>query len=253
MTEWTNERAIARWSQLPRDLLTETAENGDFCKQHLVNPVLLRLLGDVTGRRILDAGCGNGYLSRMLANRGAHVTGAEPAAGLLAFCAELEQAEPLGIAYVQADLGDLPSRTELGEFDAVVASMVLPAVPDWTSALAGCVSRLRSGGRLIFSLNHPCFEQLAGTWRQHGAYQLTEYLASYAIEQRYATDFHRPLSAYLNETIRLGLRIAEVAEPGLDPAVAASDPAWSAGEAGEAGEHPYVHLPNFLIVAADLA
>jgi hypothetical protein len=30
-------------------------------------PVLLRILGDLPGQRILDAGCGNGYLSRMLA------------------------------------------------------------------------------------------------------------------------------------------------------------------------------------------
>jgi hypothetical protein len=37
--------------------------------------------------------------------------------------------------------------------------------------------------------------------------------------------------------------IAEVAEPGLSPEIAAE-------EAG--ADHPYVHLPNFLIVAADL-
>jgi hypothetical protein len=104
------------------------------------------------------------------------------------------------------------------------------------------VQQLRPGGRFIFSVNHPRFEQLAGSWREHGAYQVSEYLADYEIEGRYATDFHRPLSAYLNELIRLGCRIAEVAEPGLDPRVAATD---------MDGEHPYVHLPNFLIVAAD--
>jgi hypothetical protein len=124
--------------------------------------------------------------------------------------------------------------------------MVLPAIPDWRTALAGCVAALRPGGRLVFSLNHPCFEQLASSWREHGAYQVGEYLADYDIPLRYATDFHRPLSAYLNEVIRLGCRIAEIAEPGLDPAAAAADlDAFG-------GRHPYVHLPNFLIVAADL-
>jgi 2-polyprenyl-3-methyl-5-hydroxy-6-metoxy-1,4-benzoquinol methylase len=246
MTRWTNKAAIDRWAEMPQDVLAEMADDGDFAKRHLVNPVLLRMLGDVDGQRVLDAGCGNGYLSRMLARRGARVTGVEPANALFDFAARREEAEPLGIRYVQADLCELigPSRAaDLGgPFDAVIASMVLPAVPDWTLAMGSCVQQLRPGGRFIFSVNHPCFEQLAGSWREHGAYQVSEYLADYEIEERYATDFHRPLSAYLNEVISLSCRIAEVAEPGLDPQVAATD---------MDGEHPYVHLPNFLIVAAD--
>jgi 2-polyprenyl-3-methyl-5-hydroxy-6-metoxy-1,4-benzoquinol methylase len=247
MTRWTNRAAIDRWAAMPHQALAEMAEDGDFSKRHLVNPVVLRMLGEVRGRRVLDAGCGNGYLSRMLAGRGARVTGVEPASALFEFAVHAERAEPLGIRYLQADLCQLGAPHQAvvpgGPFDAVVASMVLPAVPDWTGALRACVRQLRPGGRLVFSVNHPCFEQLAATWREHGAYQVSEYLAEYEIEQRYATDFHRPLSAYLNEVIGLGCRIAEVAEPGLDPQIAAED-------AG--GDHPYVHLPNFLIVAADL-
>ena len=246
MTRWTNRAAIDRWAAMPHQVLAEMAEDGDFSKRHLVNPVVLRMLGDVRGQRVLDAGCGNGYLSRMLARRGARVTGIEPASALFGFAVQAEQAEPLGIRYLQADLCELDTPQSAvafdGPFDAVVASMVLPAVPDWTGAMRACVRRLRPGGRLVFSVNHPCFEQLAATWREHGAYQVSEYLAEYEIEQRYATDFHRPLSAYLNEAIRLGCRIAEVAEPGLDPGIAAED---------TDGDHPYVHLPNFLIVAAD--
>jgi len=88
-----------------------------------------------------------------------------------------------------------------------------------------------------------CQRDLACCAPGSAAYQVSEYLADYEIDQRYATDFHRPLSAYLNEAIRLGCRIAEVAKPGLSPQIAAE-------EAG--GDHPYLHLPNFLIAAADL-
>jgi 2-polyprenyl-3-methyl-5-hydroxy-6-metoxy-1,4-benzoquinol methylase len=245
VTNWSNETAIAQWARMPPAVVAASAEDGDFAKRHLINPVLLRLLGDVTGRRVLDAGCGNGYLSRMLARAGAHVTGVEPASVLFDFAAAREHTAPLGIRYLQADLGALPGQADLGQFDAVVASMVLPAIPDWTGALAGCVAALAPGGRLVFAVNHPCFEGLAASWRQHAAYRVTEYLTEYEMPLRYATDFHRPLSAYLNEAIRLGLRIAEVAEPGLDPSAAAADPDQFDGE------HPYVHLPNFLIVAAD--
>jgi 2-polyprenyl-3-methyl-5-hydroxy-6-metoxy-1,4-benzoquinol methylase len=143
---------------MPRDVLAQMAVDGDFAKRHLVNPVVLRMLGDVRGRRVLDAGCGNGYLSRMLAQRGAQVTGVEPGQAMLDFAVEAEGEQPLGIRYVPADLCNLPDLG--GPFDAVVASMVLQAIPDWSGAMRACVTALAPGGLFVFTLNHPCFERL---------------------------------------------------------------------------------------------
>ena len=53
------------------EVLDAMEPDGDFSRRHLLNPVLLRMLADVRGQRILDAGCGHGYLSRMLAAGGA--------------------------------------------------------------------------------------------------------------------------------------------------------------------------------------
>jgi len=91
------------------------------------------------------------------------------------------------------------------------------------------------------SVIHPCFEQLAPSWRDHGEYRVREYFAEYEIPGPYASSFHRSLSAYLNELVRLGCQLREIAEPALDPATAAA-----AGPSAEA----YAHLPNFLVVAA---
>src|ERR1700728_3299178 len=141
---------------MPPGVLAEMADDGDFSKRHLVNPVLLRMLGDASGRSVLDAGCGNGYFSRMLARRGASVTGVEPARALFDFAAGKEEAEPLRIRYVQADLcglGGPRPGVDLGEpFDVVLDSMVFPAIPDWTGAGRACVVQLRPGGRFIFSV-----------------------------------------------------------------------------------------------------
>jgi 2-polyprenyl-3-methyl-5-hydroxy-6-metoxy-1,4-benzoquinol methylase len=239
MTGWTNEAAIRQWGAMSPAALAATAEDGDFSKRHLINPVLLRLLGDVRDRRVLDAGCGNGYLSRMLAGRGARVTAVEPGEAQFGYASGREAGEPQGIRYVRADLCDLP---DLGEpFDVVVSSMVLQAIPDWTTALRACVAKARPGGLFAFSVNHPCFEQLWPTWREHGGYRITRYLEPYEMPGRDATDFHRPLSAYLNEVIDAGCRVFAVEEPGLNPA--------AAGDIE--GIEAYVHLPNFLIVAAE--
>jgi SAM-dependent methyltransferase len=91
MSGWTNEAAIRQWdSAATREEMEATADDGDFAKRHLVNPVLIRLLGEVRGRRVLDAGCGNGYFSRMLAERGALVVGVEPTDVMSAFAREKE-------------------------------------------------------------------------------------------------------------------------------------------------------------------
>ncbi|PNE40384.1 methyltransferase domain-containing protein [Streptomyces noursei] len=169
----TNDAAIQQWNRIPREALEAMEPDGDFAKRHLINPVLLRMLGDVRGRRVLDAGCGHGYFSRMLAARGAHVTGVEPTDGMFSYAREKEQ------------------------------------------ALA------------------------------HGDYRLHRYLEEYTIPQTYASDFHRPISAYLNELAALGCRLRELAEPGLDPRTARE------AQDTTPGIESYVHLPNFLIVAAE--
>jgi 2-polyprenyl-3-methyl-5-hydroxy-6-metoxy-1,4-benzoquinol methylase len=219
--------------------LRATAHDGDFAKRHLINPVLLRMLGDPHGQRVLDAGCGNGYLSRILAGRGAQIVGVEPGRSLFEFAVERETLARQGIRYVQADLCALP---DLGApFDAVVASMVLPAVPDWTGAMRACVHALKPGGLFVFTVNHPCFEQLWTSWRQHGEYRTAHYLTEYEIPGPSGVDVHRTIATYLNQLISLDCHLTELAEPGLTPHLA---------DDGPDGIDAYVHLPNFLVVAA---
>jgi SAM-dependent methyltransferase len=124
----------------------------------------------------------------MLAARGARVTGVEPAQSLYDYATEREAGEPLGIRYVQADLCRLPG---LGDpFDAVVANMVFLDIPGWLGAMRACVDVLAVGGLLVFSITHPCFEQLASSWREHGDYHTREYFAEYEIAEHYGSSFH---------------------------------------------------------------
>lgn len=104
-----NEAAIRQWSTMPRDDIEAYDDEGDFAKRHLLNSVLLRMLGPLPGTRILDAGSGEGYFSRLLADQGAHVVAVEPASALLDRARELESVRQQGIDFVQADLAELPT------------------------------------------------------------------------------------------------------------------------------------------------
>lgn len=58
-----NEDAIRHWSQVPPAEVEAFGDTGDFARQHLLTPHILQLLGDVQGKQLLDAGCGQGYLA----------------------------------------------------------------------------------------------------------------------------------------------------------------------------------------------
>lgn len=85
--------------------------------------------------------------------------------------------------------------------------------------MRACVAALRPGGLFVFAIVHPAFEGLWGTWRDHGDYRVRRYLEDYEIAGPSGAEFHRPISAYLNELTGLGCRLREVVEPGLDPTV----------------------------------
>ena len=237
----SNKDNIALWSAIPPARLAAMDPEGDFGKRHVLNRALFDLIGDPAGLRILDAGAGQGYLSRLLARRGGVVTSLEPADALIAHSRRLQEQEPLDVEYVQGDLTEL---TIAPEFDLVVASMVFLAIRDWTRALAACAAALRPGGVLVFSVNHPCFE--TGAWHPsaddpHVA--VRDYLTERPLARPVATDFHRTLATYLNAVVAAGLVITGVAEPGLDPALVA-DP--SAPDTAAL----LTTVPDFLVVRA---
>ncbi|WP_175494307.1 class I SAM-dependent methyltransferase [Herbiconiux ginsengi] len=61
------------------------AENeSNFVNAHYERPAVLALAGEVTGHRILDAGCGAGPLAAALRERGATVTGLDKSAEMIA-------------------------------------------------------------------------------------------------------------------------------------------------------------------------
>ena len=214
MAEMDNTEAIRGWLDVPAGFAEEFGDEGDFARRTLLNPILFDLLGDVRGKTILDAGCGQGYLSRLLARRGARVTGVDPATPLIDYAARRELAEPQGIRYVEADLCSF--RIQGPAYDIVIANMVLMDIPDYLGALDTCFGCLRDGGQLICSLTHPCFEGPDAEYREHGAVAVREYFAEYTIAQRWGARFHRPLGRYLTAMIQRGGVIESVIEPQLD-------------------------------------
>ena len=93
---------------------------GDGNRTLLLDPVMLDLCGDVRGQRVLDLGCGEGRFCRMLADRGAIVTGIDA-------IAEMIHALPFADA----------------AFDLVVSYITLVEIVDYASAVREAARVLR--------------------------------------------------------------------------------------------------------------
>ena len=68
-------------------------------KDQMLYPSWIEMCGKIKGLRVLDLGCGDGYSSRMLARRGAHVTGVDKSSEMLERARTKEDEEQLGIEY----------------------------------------------------------------------------------------------------------------------------------------------------------
>src|SRR5689334_21589810 len=118
----SNADIIKAYANVPQQLIAGFSDEGDLTRQYLLNPTLFALLGDVRETSILDAGCGQGYLARLLAKQGARVTGIEPSDAFFRYALRREQTEQLGICYLQADLSAWTPATIT--FDVVIANLV---------------------------------------------------------------------------------------------------------------------------------
>lgn len=208
----------AFWDGVAPDWDIQVGTDGDQNRLLNSDPVLWRFAGEVAGRDVLDAGCGTGYLTKMLAERGARVTGIDVSAEMISIARERAP----GIEFRVDSCAEL--ATVAGDsIDLVVANYVLMDTPDLAGTMTAFNRVLRPGGHAVLVFSHPCFPQAAA---EDAGDDATRYRwdASYFDEAKrvdppwghFSSEFiwfHRPLSQYFNAFIRAGFDVAGFEEP----------------------------------------
>lgn len=211
-------RDIADWNTI--------AENytGDFNKS-IHNPMYLQLkevlwdsLGNLNGLNVLDLGCGDGWLSRLLHEAGATVLGIDGSERLL----EYARSNHSDIEFLQADLAHgIPSRDQV--FDRIVSTTVLMDIPVLDRLFSDVRKFLAGTGRFIFVILHPCFfryrihfDEASQVWYRK--------VTNYQDAQVWRIDdfgghnhYHRNLTYYADLLRHNGLAITRLYEPEWNP------------------------------------
>jgi 2-polyprenyl-3-methyl-5-hydroxy-6-metoxy-1,4-benzoquinol methylase len=218
----TDDSSTRSWDAAAGDWIAH-ADTSDY-QNLFLQPRMLALVGNVSGRRLLDLGCGEGAYSRALARRGAQVTGVDGSGTLIAAARDRAAAAGLDIDYRQANasaLDSLPSES----FDLIVASMVLMNVEDYVGAVREAYRVLAPGGEIAMSITHPCFSAPVSDWiggkgRRARHFGVDRYFERIAWPDRIASTFrtptlrrHRPLEDYMTGAIEAGFTLREFQEP----------------------------------------
>jgi 2-polyprenyl-3-methyl-5-hydroxy-6-metoxy-1,4-benzoquinol methylase len=214
---------------------TKIGEGNDFVNT-LIWPATERLLGPVAGERVLDIACGNGLYARRLAALGAQVDAFDFSAKLIEHAAA-RTTDANRITYHVLDATDEAALLKLGAcaFDAAICQMALFDMAEIRPLARAMARLLKPGGRFLFSVIHPSFNQPASTHVAEQDDRDGEIVTTYALKvtgylsasmRRGAAIrgqpqpqiyFHRPLHMLLDAWFEAGFVMDALAEPSFPP------------------------------------
>ena len=127
-------------------------------------PAVLDLCEPVAGMSVLDLGCGEGYCSRQLKQRGAaSILGIDLSDAMIAAASGEEARQPLGITYQQGDASALENLAD-ASFDRVLAVFLFnyTTLQETARCMRHVRRLLKPGGRFVFAVPHPSFAFMRG-------------------------------------------------------------------------------------------
>ena len=188
-------------------------DEGSF-NAYYERPATISLMGNVTGLRVLEAGCGPGALTQWLVDHGATVTAIDVSPEMVRLAGQRvgDRAQIL-----TADLAEPLTFLADASADLIVASLVLHYLADWTAPLSEFHRVLTPSGAVVFSTHHPAMD-----WQLHSP---DDYFAVKQVTETWhkggqpfeVTFWRRPLTAMTAAISGAGFVIDRLVEPDPSP------------------------------------
>ena len=209
-------------------------------------PIITKMLPDLSGKKILDIGCGMGQHAMQYAKSGAaSVLGIDISEKMLAYAKAHNAAA--AITYRRMAFEDLAQLHE--SFDVVTSSLAFDYAEDFGSLMKTIYAKLHKGGICVFSMSHPISTAYDGVYdrytRTESGERLYANLHNYGIEGlrhiHWVIDdyevYHRTFSTLINDLASAGFIIEACQESKLPEEIRQQFPEQFGG---------VIHQPDFI-------
>ncbi|MGH3793654.1 MAG: class I SAM-dependent methyltransferase [Pseudonocardiaceae bacterium] len=235
MTSLSNEIPESNYTDNAAFWVKIIREGLDRYRSGLTDSVILNTIGPSDGLTILDAGCGEGYLSRALARQGALAIGVDCCAELVEAARAAARESGLDVDYYTRRVDDIPLAND--RCDVVVCNHLLNDIESLSVTFREFSRVTRDGGRLIILMLHPCFYGVGAERSVMRSYPTPEeYFSVRTVEQEFKVAgirspapvrmWLRPLEDYVSELGKAGFSITSLSEPHPSAEQLAADPWW---------------------------
>ncbi len=130
----------------------EYLEDDDSYQAKVIAPNLLRVLALKKGDRVIDIACGQGFFSRLFAETGAKVVGADISKELIAIAKKRSPEINFSVASAHA-----LSCAKDAQFDVATTVLAIQNIENVSDVFAEARRVLAPRGRLVLVMNHPAF------------------------------------------------------------------------------------------------
>lgn len=173
----------------------------------------LHLLPDVSGKTVLELGCGGGNVGITLAKRGAQVIGVDLSSAQLQIAKQKAEEQGVTIRYVESAIETF-DFTAIAPVDLVISVCALQYVADLPEVFRQIYTTLAPSGVFVFSTDDPIFYSVAAKflWDEPGLQPTYFHSGSetwkWQADDEYAfTTYRHPIDFYVNTLASVGFHI----------------------------------------------
>ncbi len=247
-------RAVTVWDQAASWYDNLVGTRGTDFHRKIILPGVLKLLQLKKGSRVLDLACGQGVLSRFLAQKGMKVEGLDSSEELIRFARARSKT---GVRYHIGDARDADTVPE-NRFEGITCILALQNMDALEPVFENVYRGLKPGGRFVMVVTHPCFRiprQSHWGWDEEKKleYRRIDRYASeitipivtppIATSKVFTVTYHRPLASYFSALAAAGLLV-----DGLEEWV--SNKTSEPGKRAKAENRARKEIPLFMAIRA---
>lgn len=204
-------KTIEKWNRAANSYAV-SQEESEFATVN--KEVVLKHFKNLSGKRVLDLGCGYGWYTDYFASIGADVTGCDGSDKMI----EISKSKYPNCNFECVDIEQkLPYKSDF--FDLVFCNQVLMDIEKLEELFEEIYRVTQKGGMFYFSIVHPAFYDC--DWKKdikgfRNAKIMKRYLSEYSFDNEFwgkTTHYHRTISKYINTAIEKGFCLTRLEEP----------------------------------------